>query len=81
MANVAVRLMAAAGVAMLAAAYGLPLRAAQHLPLRVAQGGSASLLSQLVWFDRAGKRLDAIGPVLWALAALSVLLLVLESRA
>src|SRR5687767_12517747 len=28
-----------------------------------AQGGSATLLSQLVWFDRAGKRLQTVGPV------------------
>lgn len=28
-----------------------------------AQGGSTTLLSQLVWFDRAGKRLQTVGPV------------------
>jgi eukaryotic-like serine/threonine-protein kinase len=52
----AARTMAAAGVAIAVAMMcGLPLRAAQ--------GGSAALLSQLVWFDRAGKRLNVLGPV------------------
>ena len=46
---------AVAFVAMVVAIHGLPLRAAQS--------GSAALLSQLVWFDRAGKPLDTIGPV------------------
>lgn len=51
----AARITAAVGVAMIAAAPDLPVRAAQ--------GGSPALLSQLVWFDRAGKRLETIGPV------------------
>ena len=50
------RLTAALGVALLAAGYAAPFRPA-------AQGGSTSLLSQLVWFDRSGKRLGTVGPV------------------
>lgn len=46
------------------AAVGLLIATATAgFPLRAAQGGSAALLSQLVWFDRAGMRLDVIGPV------------------
>lgn len=60
----AVRTGSAVICGLLVAVYGMHRHQLQASTSGVtAQAGSLGLLSQLVWFDRAGKRLQTVGPV------------------
>jgi Tol biopolymer transport system component len=61
---VLIRTTAALVCALLVVVYAVSGHATPASTLRVAaQAGSLALLSQLVWFDRTGKRLQTVGPV------------------